>query len=213
MSTLTLRQKWHVRNASQHDYLCFVRQDGRRAAYKRLHLVKDPGQRRALVWFKSWTSLANLGEGGLRQMAKQQQFVLADMPTFVSDPSKVFHNYLKALPCRKPWRLRLGTLQSRFRAAGIPEEESVQYHDPARMQMITGSATTSFIAETFGIQRGQLPSTRALLVLSAQYNVMLSSHRPLYSPLQIRDEFSFIRYVNRLYLAPSWASVYAMDTV
>jgi hypothetical protein len=84
--------------------------------------------------------------------------------------------------------------------AGIPDELLWQHFDPVDTLVITGRAGTSFLADTFGIHRGQLPATGYRLMLSAQYNVNVSPHGPR-QPIPITERNSYDAYVNRLYLS------------
>jgi hypothetical protein len=179
MSTLILRQKWRIRNASLYDYLRAVRQDGRQAVYRVLPLFTHPGQHRALAqacaWFKPRPAQPGLDEDG------------CDV-----GPEQGPHEYVRGSHQR----------QALDTGAGIPDEAMWQHYDLARTLVITGRAGASFIADTFGIHRGQLPSSGSRLLLSAQYNVTVSPHGPMQPPLQASGDPSFDRYVNRLYLAP-----------
>lgn len=83
--------------------------------------------------------------------------------------------------------------------ASIAEEMLWQHYDPQNTLVITGQAGTSFMADTFGIHRGQLPSAGVRLMLSAQYNVNVSPHGPR-QPLAAERHLGFDTYVNRLYL-------------
>lgn len=84
-------------------------------------------------------------------------------------------------------------------SAAIAEEMLWQHYDPKTTLVITGSAGTSFMADTFGIHRGQLPSTGVRLMLTAQYNVNVSPHGPR-QPFPMEGQHGFDTYVNRLYL-------------
>jgi hypothetical protein len=84
--------------------------------------------------------------------------------------------------------------------AGISDEELWQHYDPARTMVITGPAGTSFIADTFGIHRGQLPSSGTRLLLSAQYNIHVSPHGPR-QPFELSEGDDLDPYINRLYRA------------
>jgi hypothetical protein len=83
--------------------------------------------------------------------------------------------------------------------AGIPDEELWQHYDPAHTRVITGRAGTSFIADTFGIHRGQLPSAGSRLLLSAQYNLTVSPHGPRRA-ISVPNGQRLDPYVNRLYI-------------
>jgi hypothetical protein len=83
--------------------------------------------------------------------------------------------------------------------AGIPDELLWQHCDTADTLVITGRAGTSFLADTFGIHRGQLPAAGFRLMLCAQYNLNVSPHGPL-QPFPAEGSDSFDTYVNRLYL-------------
>lgn len=85
--------------------------------------------------------------------------------------------------------------------AGIPDDVLWQNYDPARTLVITGQAGTSFIADTFGIHRGQLPSSGTRLLLSAQYNINVSPHGPQ-QPFALSEGDGLDPYINRLYRAP-----------
>ena len=84
--------------------------------------------------------------------------------------------------------------------AGIADEELWRHYDPRQTQVITGPAGTCFITDTFGIHRGQLPSSGMRLMLSAQYNIHVSPHGPR-QPFVLAGAEGLDPYVNRLYRA------------
>lgn len=92
--------------------------------------------------------------------------------------------------------------QSLDTGAGIPDELLWQHYDASKALVITGKAGTSFIADTFGIHRGQLPSKGFRLLLSAQYNLTVSPHGPR-TPFQFMSSTSLDPFINRLYVRRS----------
>jgi hypothetical protein len=88
--------------------------------------------------------------------------------------------------------------------AGIPDPVLWEHYPPSSKLVVTGNAGTSFIADTFGIHRGQLPTSGQRLLLSAQYNVNVSPHSPR-QPLTTVTEAGLDAYVNRLYMKTSHA--------
>lgn len=83
--------------------------------------------------------------------------------------------------------------------AGIPDDVLWQHYDPSRTLVITGKAGASFMADTFGIHRGQLPASGTRLLLSAQYNLTVSPHGPRQS-ISAPHGCRLDPYVNRLYI-------------
>lgn len=66
-------------------------------------------------------------------------------------------------------------------------------------RLFCGPAGTCFIADTFGIHKGELPRTRHRLMLAAQYNLTPSPHGPR-RPVRMYRERRFDAYVNRIYV-------------
>jgi hypothetical protein len=83
--------------------------------------------------------------------------------------------------------------------AAIADDLLWQHYESERTLVITGKAGTSFLADTFGIHRGQLPAQGVRLMLSAQYNVNVSPHGPQ-QPFSVPGGQAFDAYINRLYL-------------
>ncbi len=84
--------------------------------------------------------------------------------------------------------------------AAISEELLWQNYDPKSALIVAGQAGGSFIADTFGIHRGQLPKIGFRLILSAQYNLNVSPHGPKVSSLKDISSVKFDEYINRIYL-------------
>lgn len=92
--------------------------------------------------------------------------------------------------------------QSIDTGAGIDDDLVWQVYGKALREVITGEAGSSFIADTFGIHRGQLPTEGMRLLLCAQYNVNVSPHGPRH-PVCDSSALGLgglDRYVNRIYL-------------
>jgi hypothetical protein len=62
--------------------------------------------------------------------------------------------------------------------AAISDDLLWRQYERKKACVITGKAGTSFVADTFGIHRGQLPISGKRLILSAQYNINISPHGP-----------------------------------
>ena len=85
-------------------------------------------------------------------------------------------------------------------AKSIPDALLWQNFYNTDSQVITGSAGSSFIADTFGIHRGRLPVTGSRLMLSAQYTINTTPHGPL-KPIVKNDSFSSLdKFINRIYI-------------
>lgn len=82
---------------------------------------------------------------------------------------------------------------------GIPDDILWAHYDPDLNLKVTGLAGTSFIADTYGIHRGQLPVRGRRLLLSAQYNINISPHGPR-QPFYPSKSSKFDPYINRIYL-------------
>ena len=75
-----------------------------------------------------------------------------------------------------------------------------QSYDPKNALKVAGQAGSSFISDTFGIHRGQLPKIGFRLILSAQYNLNVSPHGPKEPTLKNIAGAKFDQYINRVYL-------------
>jgi len=84
-------------------------------------------------------------------------------------------------------------------AAAISDDSLWNHYERSNACVITGKSGTSFIADTFGIHRGQLPSYGQRLILSAQYNINVSPHGPTKPIIKYETKISFDNYINRLY--------------
>lgn len=87
--------------------------------------------------------------------------------------------------------------------AAIAEDLLWKHYESGRSLVITGKAGTSFLVDTFGIHRGQLPTEGWRLMLSAQYNINMSPHGPQ-QPFSVPGGQAFDAYINRLYLQSPW---------
>lgn len=83
--------------------------------------------------------------------------------------------------------------------AAIADDLLWKHYEYGRTLVCTGKAGTSFLADTFGIHRGQLPTKGSRLMLSAQYNINVSPHGPR-QPFSVPGGQAFDTYINRLYL-------------
>jgi hypothetical protein len=68
------------------------------------------------------------------------------------------------------------------------------------IQTITGPAGTSFVADTYGVHRGAVPSLKPRLILQAGYS-LLPIFAFLYRPILVEWRPPVDAYVNRLLLA------------
>jgi hypothetical protein len=84
--------------------------------------------------------------------------------------------------------------------AAISEELLWQNYDPKRALIVAGEAGSSFIADTFGIHRGQLPKIGFRLILCAQYNLNVTPHGPKEPTIKNNGDAKFDQYINRVYL-------------
>jgi len=69
-------------------------------------------------------------------------------------------------------------------------------------RIITGTAGTRFLADTYGFHKGELPRQGRRLLLTAQYNVNATPHMPA-KPFFSTAETGFDPYINRLVLQNS----------
>jgi hypothetical protein len=88
----------------------------------------------------------------------------------------------------------------RLLARPYTKAEIEREHGPDRIRTITGPRGTSFVADTYGIHRGAVPTTGARLILQAQYSLLpVFSFR--YKPVSLESAPVIDSYVNRLLVA------------
>ncbi|HEY3445979.1 MAG TPA: phytanoyl-CoA dioxygenase family protein [Myxococcales bacterium] len=89
----------------------------------------------------------------------------------------------------------------RFRARAYSDEEVERRYGRERQVRMLGPRGTSFLADTWGVHKGNVPTTRPRLLLQIQYSV-LPVFKFAYRPVAVPQFERYDRYVNRLILAP-----------
>ncbi|MBI5545187.1 MAG: hypothetical protein HY901_14960 [Deltaproteobacteria bacterium] len=90
----------------------------------------------------------------------------------------------------------------RFRAVAYSDQEIERQYSPALHRRVLGKAGTSFVADTWGVHRGNVPTARPRLLLQVQYSV-LPVFKFAYRSVAVPQAGHYDRYVNRLILSPS----------
>ena len=80
------------------------------------------------------------------------------------------------------------------------EEEVERVYGQERIIKIVGPKGTTFVADTWGVHRGQVPTTQPRLLLQVQYSI-LPILKYNYRPVPIPNAELFDRYTNRLLVA------------
>ena len=80
------------------------------------------------------------------------------------------------------------------------EEEVERVYGQKRIIKIVGPKGTTFVADTWGVHRGQVPTTQPRLLLQVQYSI-LPILKYNYRPVPIPNAELFDRYTNRLLVA------------
>lgn len=80
------------------------------------------------------------------------------------------------------------------------EEEVERVYGHKRIIKIVGPKGTTFVADTWGVHRGQVPTTQPRLLLQVQYSI-LPILKYNYRPVPIPNAELFDRYTNRLLVA------------
>jgi hypothetical protein len=116
---------------------------------------------------------------------------------------KVFFYLTDVGPEQGPHEYIIGSHTERKIETGAAIPDDLLWHQYERniACVITGPAGTSFVADTFGIHRGQLPTFGKRLLLSAQYNINVSPHGPKLPIIKYKNCLNYDRYVNRLYVS------------
>ncbi|MGC4119812.1 MAG: phytanoyl-CoA dioxygenase family protein [Myxococcales bacterium] len=102
-----------------------------------------------------------------------------------------------------PHEYVLGSHRDSGRIRALPysaEDIDRRYGAQGRRQVL-GPRGTSFLADTWGIHKGNVPTSRPRLMLQVQYSV-LPVFRFAYEPVPVPQADRYDRYVNRLILAP-----------
>jgi hypothetical protein len=79
-------------------------------------------------------------------------------------------------------------------------EEVQRLYGRERMIKILGPKGRTFIADTWGIHKGQVPVSKARLLLQIQYSI-LPIFKYDYRPIAVATAEPFDRYTNRLLIA------------
>ncbi|MGC4116304.1 MAG: hypothetical protein QM765_17365 [Myxococcales bacterium] len=87
----------------------------------------------------------------------------------------------------------------RFRAEAYSDEEVVRQYGTGHHRRVVGPAGTSFMADTWGIHKGNVPTTGPRMLLQIQYSV-LPVFKFAYRPVELAQATRYDRYVNRLIL-------------
>jgi hypothetical protein len=92
----------------------------------------------------------------------------------------------------------------RFRIRPYDPRQLEREYGRERMVRITGPSGSSFVADTWGVHRGHVPSSGPRLLLQIQYS-LLPVLKFAYKPVPLPQAVRYDRHINRLVLAPAVA--------